>query len=209
MPHLLRLRRGAVASVQFVTPQDGPQLQAYFRMLSPRSRYNRFTGARGDLTEKELDDLARIGERDRFAVIARMPVDGASVIVSEARYALDRAAGSLEFALSVQEAFRGQGIGLAMLFNIECRARMLGAAWMFGDTLRTNDEMQGLGLRAGFALSATPGDWRELRLTKPVGGCRDASGPIPTFAFHLSRRFANVGIEGPLDKLKYLVEIWI
>jgi hypothetical protein len=25
------------------------------------------------------------------------------------------------------------------------------------------------------------------------------SGPIPTFAFHLSKHFANVGIKGPLE----------
>jgi len=171
-PQFLRLRSGAVATVRFVTLQDGPQLQAYFRTLSPRARYNRFTGARGELSSKEVEELARVGDRDRFAVIARMQVDGASVIVGEARYALDRAAGSLEFALSVQDTFRGQGIGLALLFNIECRARMLGADWMFGDTLRSNDEMQALARKAGFALSATPGDWRELRLTKAVGARR-------------------------------------
>lgn len=180
-PHILGLRDGAVATVRFVAPQDRAELQDYFRSLSPRSRYNRFTGARGGLSDQEFDELLRTGEQGRFAVVARIGVGGTSTIVSEARYAFDGTAGSLEFGLSVHEAFRGQGIGLAMLVNLECRARALGAGWMFGDTLWTNDEMQGLARKAGFALSNTPGDWREIRLRKPVaarpcaGAWRDAS----------------------------------
>jgi len=167
-PQLLRLRGGAVATVRFVAPHDRPQLRDYFEALSPLSRYNRFTGARGALSDREFEQLLRTGEAGRFAVVARMPVDGVSTIVSEARYAFDPAAKSLEFGLSVHEGFRGQGIGLAMLFNLECRARMLGADWMFGDTLRTNAEMQGLGRKAGFSFTETPGDWREVRLRKSV-----------------------------------------
>lgn len=167
-PHLLRLRSGALATVRFVAPHDRPQLQDYFRALSSKSRYNRFTGTRGDLTDREFAQLLPIGENGRFAVVARMPVDGVSTIVAEARYVFDPTAGTLEFGMSVHEAFRGQGIGLAMLFNLECRARMLGAERMFGDTLRTNEEMQGLGRKAGFSFSATPGDWREVRLSKSV-----------------------------------------
>lgn len=173
--HVLGLRDETVATVRFVAPQDRAELRAYFRSLSPQSRYNRFTGARGDLSDQEFDELLRTGERGRFATVARLGVGGASIIVAEARYAFDAAARSLEFGLSVHEDFRGQGIGLAMLFNLECRARGLGADWMFGDTLWTNDEMQGLARKAGFALSGTPGDWREIRLRKEVAAnpCAD------------------------------------
>lgn len=166
-PHLLRLRSGAVATVRFVAPHDRPGLQDYFRGLSSQARYNRFTGARGDMTDGEFRELLRTNH-DRYAIVARMAVDGVSTIVSEARYALDHAAGTFEFGLSVREGFRGQGIGLAMMVNLECRARMLGAEQMFGDTLSTNDEMQGLGRKAGFALSSTPGDWLQVRLTKSL-----------------------------------------
>ena len=46
--------------------------------------------------------------------------------------------------------------------------------------------------------------WLKRRIQRTA-----ASGPIPTLASHLSRRFANVGIKGPLAKLKWLVEFWI
>lgn len=180
VPHLLRLPGGAVATVRVLAPHDRPGLQDYFRGLSRQARYNRFTGARGEMTDGEFRELLRTSH-DRFAIVARMAVDGVSTIVSEARYAIDHATNTFEFGLSVREGFRGQGIGLAMMENLECRARMLGAERMFGDTLNTNDEMQGLGRKAGFALSSTPGDWLQVRLTKTFGA-RDNVALIPAIA---------------------------
>ena len=184
MPHLLRLRHGAIANVQFVEPEDEQELRDYFAGMSTRSRYNRFTGARGALTHQEFEELSHIGERDRFAVVVREQIGGTSVIVAEARYAIDYSAGTLEFGLSVQDAFRGQGIGLALLFNLECRARILGMRRMFGDTLRTNDEMKGLGRKAGFSFVATPNDGREVRLVKTVESCRDPLEFYPDMQQH-------------------------
>jgi RimJ/RimL family protein N-acetyltransferase len=170
-PHLLHLRDGAITTVEFVTMQDGAELQDYFLSLSSRARYNRFAGATSGLSNRELDQLVKIGDNGRYAVVVRRADRDGSPIVGEARYALDRSARTLEFAVSVSEAFRGRGLGLALLFNLECRGRILGATTMFGDTLRTNGEMQGLARKAGFSFAATPGDWREIRLVKAVGGC--------------------------------------
>jgi len=166
------LRGGAAADLRLATPQDGPELREYFSALSLRSRYNRFTGARGTLSDQELEAWCRIGENDRCAVVARLPGEGR--IVGEAVYAFAPTAASVEFGLSVQDAFRGQGIGLALLSGIACRARWLGAHRMYGDILRSNDEMQALARKAGFAFAPTPGDWREVRVTKAVKGfCGD------------------------------------
>ncbi len=165
---VLRLRNGQPLTVRFVEPQDGAALQAYFKALSPEARYNRFTGASNGLSNHELDVLLHIGDRNRFAVIAEMMVDGARTIVGEARYMVDEAAGSLEFGLSVQEGYRGQGIGFALLSNLECRAAAFGARRVFGDTLRTNADMQALARRSGYTFTNTPGDWREVRVVKTV-----------------------------------------
>jgi GNAT superfamily N-acetyltransferase len=174
---VLRLQSGRSVTVRFVEPQDGKALQAYFGVMSPLSRYNRFTGASSGLSDRELDLLLHIGERDRFAVLVEMMVDDLPVIVGEARYMFDESADSLEFGLSVHEAYRGQGIGMALLSNLECRAAALGAHRIFGDTLRTNNEMKSLARKAGFSFSNTPDDWRELRLTKPVTNTDDNDIP--------------------------------
>ncbi|MGO9357014.1 MAG: hypothetical protein ACLP1D_04975, partial [Xanthobacteraceae bacterium] len=47
--------------------------------------------------------------------------------------------------------------------------------------------------------------WQATRELRKPG----TSGPIPIFASHFGRLFANIGIKGPLAKLKWLVELWI
>ncbi|MEW6643250.1 MAG: GNAT family N-acetyltransferase [Pseudomonadota bacterium] len=170
---VLRLRDGRSLTVRFVEPQDRAALQAYFATMAPAARYNRFTGASSGLSNGEFDRLLGVGEGDRFAVVAEMMIDGVPVIVGEARYMLHAAADCVEFGLSVGDAFRGLGIGFALLSNLECRAAALGAHRLIGDTLRTNLEMQGLARKVGFRFTRTPDDWRELRLVKDVHAAAD------------------------------------
>ena len=122
---ILRLRTGKSVTVRFVEPQDAEVLQAYFRSLSTRSRYNRFLGAMRELPPTELDHFIHAGEDDRFSVIAVMTIDGIETIVGEARYGFEADTGSFEFGLSIDDRWQGQGIGSALLRNLECRAAAL------------------------------------------------------------------------------------
>jgi GNAT superfamily N-acetyltransferase len=163
---ILRLRNGKTLAVRFVEPGDASALQGYFRSLSVRSRYNRFLGAMSELPESELDDFIHVGERDRFSVIAVMTIDGIESIAGEARYGFEAATASLEFGISIDDRWQGQGIGSALLRNLECRAAALGATRMFGDTLRSNDVMMGLARKSGFAFTRHPDDWKLVRFEK-------------------------------------------
>jgi GNAT superfamily N-acetyltransferase len=163
---ILRLRTGKSLTVRFVEPRDAEALQAYFRSLTVRSRYNRFLGAMSELSKTELDHFIHVGEADRFSVVAVMMIDGIETIVGEARYAFDADTGSFEFGLSVDDRWQSQGIGSALLRNLECRAAAFGAEHLFGDTLRSNDSMIGLARKSGFAFTASPGDWKLVRFEK-------------------------------------------
>jgi GNAT superfamily N-acetyltransferase len=164
---ILRLRNGRSLMVRFVEPDDAEALQGYFRSLSVRSRYNRFLGAISELPQTELDHFTHVGEADRFSVIAVMTIDGIETIVGEARYAFD-ADDSFEFGLSIDDRWQGQGVGSALLRNLQCRAAAFGAKRLFGDTLRSNDVMIGLARKSGFAFTASPGDWKVVRFEKHV-----------------------------------------
>jgi GNAT superfamily N-acetyltransferase len=166
---LLRLRSGKTLTVRFVEPRDAEALQGFFRSLSVRSRYNRFLGAMSELPQTELDHFIHVGEGDRFSVIAVMAIDGIETIVGEARYAFDVDTASFEFGLSIDDRWQGQGIGSALLRNLECRAAAFGAKHLFGDTLRSNDVMIGLARRSGFAFTNSPGDWKLVRFEKHIG----------------------------------------
>jgi GNAT superfamily N-acetyltransferase len=164
----LRLRTGQSLTVRFVEPADAGALQAYFRSLSVRSRYNRFLGAISELPSTLLDHFVHAGEGDRFSVIALMTIDGFETIVGEARYGLDADAGSFEFGLSVDDRWQGHGIGRALIANLQCRAAALGASRLFGDTLRSNEAMMALARKSGFAFGPSPGDWKLVRFEKQI-----------------------------------------
>jgi len=164
----LRLRSGKSLTVRFVEPDDVGALQDYFRSLSVRSRYNRFLGAMSELPRTELDHFIHVGEADRFSVVAIMMIDGFETIVGEARYGFEADTARFEFGLSIDDRWQGQGIGSAMMKNLECRAAALGAKRLFGDTLRSNDVMIGLARKSGFALMPSPGDWKLVRFEKHI-----------------------------------------
>jgi RimJ/RimL family protein N-acetyltransferase len=165
---ILRLRTGKSLMLRFVEPGDAEILQAYFRSLSARSRYNRFLGAMRELPQTELGHFIHSGADDRFSVIAVMTVDGTESIVGEARYGFEAGTGRLEFGLSIDDRWQGQGIGSAMLRNLECRAAAFGAERLFGDTLRSNDAMPGLARKSGFTPTNSPGDWKLVRFEKHI-----------------------------------------
>jgi GNAT superfamily N-acetyltransferase len=165
---VLLSRGGKPFTVRFVEPHDADALQSYFRSLSVRSRYNRFLGAMSELPPTELDHFIHAGEGDRFSVVAVMKVDGIDRIVGEARYAFNTNTASFEFGLSVDDRYQGQGIGPALLKNLECRAAAFGAAHIFGDTLRSNDAMIGVARKSGYSFVPTPGDWKLVRFEKHI-----------------------------------------
>lgn len=163
---VLRSRSGSPVTVRFAEPRDAEELQQYFRSLSTRSRYNRFLGARSELSRIELDHFVHVGEADSFSVVATMMIDGFETIVGEARYAF--ATGSFEFGLSIDDRWQGHGIGSALLKNLECRAAAFGAERLFGDTLRSNDVMIALARKSGFAFTHNPDDWKLVRFEKHI-----------------------------------------
>ena len=164
----LRTRQGEALNVRFVEPRDIDELQHYFRSLTTRSRYNRFFGAFSELPKGLLDDFLQIGERERFTVVATKTVDGFETIIAEARYALHAESATVEFGLSVADRWHGHGIATALLKNLECRAAALGAAHIFGDTLRSNQAMISLARKSGFVFVNHPDDWKLVRFDKEI-----------------------------------------
>src|SRR5262245_28060749 len=117
--------------------------------------------------------MVRTGEGSDFAVVAETGSGSERTIVGEARYVLDVAARTVEFAISVSDDWHGTGAGSALLSNLECRAAALGADTIFGDALGTNLDMRGLAKKRGYRFSHTPGDWTLVRFTKDIRIAQD------------------------------------
>ena len=186
----LRLRDGTTLTVRLVAPDDGEALQRYFRQLSTRSRYSRFLGAMSELPPSQLDHFVHAGEDDRFSVIAVMMIEGFETIVGEARYGFEAGSANFEFGISIDDRWQGQGIGGALLRNLECRAAALGARSIFGDTLRSNEVMIALARKSGFAFTRHPDDWKLVRFEKPIDPVRQDI-PCASWKLVAERRMAE------------------
>jgi RimJ/RimL family protein N-acetyltransferase len=180
---ILRLRGGQSLTVRFVVPCDAEALQGYYRSLTTRSRYNRFLGAISELPKALLDEFVDVGADDRFSVIATLMIDGVETIVGEARYAFDAVKDSFEFGLSIDDRWQGQGIGSALLNNLQCRAAAFGARRLFGDTLRSNEVMIALAKKSGFVFTQNPDDWKLVRFEKHIDA---APTEIPCASWRLA-----------------------
>jgi GNAT superfamily N-acetyltransferase len=104
--------------------------------------------------------------RATASAIATTDIDGHETIVGEARYAFHPGKDSFEFGLSVDDRWQGQGLGSALMRNLECRAAAFGAKRLFGDTLRSNTAMIALARKSGFDFTNNPDDWKLVRFRK-------------------------------------------
>jgi RimJ/RimL family protein N-acetyltransferase len=168
---MLRLPGGESVMVRAIRPRDADRLQAYMRNLSAPTRRNRFLGAVSELTPKELERLTHMGGPGELAIIAFGRGGGETAMIAEAIMAIAAESQRCEIALSVTDAWQRKGLGTLMLSQMECRARLLGARYLVGDVLRTNDAMKGLARKAGFAIR---GPFRDARLIEIV---KDLSSP--------------------------------
>jgi GNAT superfamily N-acetyltransferase len=170
---------GERITIRVVRPQDAGALQTYFRGLSGESRYRRFLGALAELTAKQLARLSEMDGPDELALLAFVQVRDTSCLIGEAVLATVPGGARSEFALSVADAWQRKGVGAALLADLECRARMRGGHYLYGDVLRTNIAMKNLARKAGFALRSPFTDARlveigkDLSMTAPDLPCRE------------------------------------
>jgi GNAT superfamily N-acetyltransferase len=175
-PVVRTLAGGERIAIRVVRPQDAVALQGYFRGLSSESRYRRFLGALSELSAKQLARLTEMNGPDEMAVLAFAKVpDPSSYLVGEAVLATVPGSTRSEFALSVADAWQRKGIGAALVANLECRARMRGARYLYGDVLRTNFAMKNLARKTGYALRSPFTDARLIEIVKDLS----ATAPDP------------------------------
>jgi GNAT superfamily N-acetyltransferase len=159
---------GERVTIRVVRSQDAGALQAYFRGLSGESRYRRFLGALSELNAKQLARLTEMHGPDELALLAFAQARDTSRLVGEAVLVSVPGSARSEFALSVADAWQRKGIGAALLADLECRARMRGANYLYGDVLRTNIAMKNLARKAGVALRSPFTDARLIEIGKDL-----------------------------------------
>jgi GNAT superfamily N-acetyltransferase len=127
--------RGRVVRVRPVYPDDAPALLALHKRASGHSRYLRFFSASADL-DGEVQRLIRAADGGHVALLA----EDAGTVVGVASYErID--ADSADFAVLIDDARQGEGIGTLLLEQLAAEARRAGITELLGDVLPANVAM--------------------------------------------------------------------
>ena len=152
----LTLRDGATATVRPVEAEDRPDLERFFRELSPESRYHRFQSTAAPdakLIERLVE--ARHPESGLSLVVVRNS-GGILRIVATGSY-LARDSRTAELALAVADDFRGHGLGTQLLEHLSCIAARHGFKRFWTRTATTNEAMLEVFRKSGFEIHERAG----------------------------------------------------
>jgi acetyltransferase len=174
---VVRVADGRRVTIRPTLPQDAELQRAFFRSLSPESRYCRFLTRLNEPPEALIEDFARADHSTHVALLAEVFEGGRETMIGEARYVRDaQEPGTCVFAVAVADDWQAFGLARALLERLERHARASGVGRMVADTLLSNDAMMALARRAGFAVKASPDDPSLARLEKHLD---PSAAPLP------------------------------
>lgn len=155
---ILRLTDRTDVIVRPIGPDDAPLLQAFVRRLSPKSRRFRFFVALAELSAAQLDRFVNVEPARGIALVALAAGRDGSVIVGEARFALEQDQDHAEFAVVVADEFQRRGLGRHLVSRLMATAWRRGVRRLFGEIKSDNRAMLALAMHLGFRLRGSLDD---------------------------------------------------
>ena len=167
-----RLKDGTEVTVRAVRPEDEPLIVAMHDRHSEHTIRMRYFGQVKTLTRDRLVRLCHLDYDREMALAAVRREGGAAEMLGVSRYYLDPATGEAEFALIVNDAHQGQGLGRHLLERLIAVARGRGVRRLAGPVLAENAPMLELTRALGFAAEPT-GEGTVVRMVRDLS---DAGG---------------------------------
>ncbi len=145
------LRDGSTATIRISRPGDAESLAGFFKQLSPESRRRRFFSE----SKPGMDMLASLCDssnpRRQVTMFVSRVTDGAARIIATGSYiAHDET--TAEFAVAVDDAFQGKGIGGLLLERLSVIAVTSGFVHFLAITSPNNQAMLETFRNSGFAM---------------------------------------------------------
>jgi len=160
-----------------VLPQDDRLLASLVASLSPQARRFRFHG-HGALSSSQVQQMCGVDYREQLALVITTQQDGIEWMLADARYSVDADGEGAEFALLVDEAWQGHGLGRWAMAALQRAADAAGLQWLHGQVLQANTPMRALMRRCGFALSPDAEDEQVLHAQRRLGNNVVALPPL-------------------------------
>ncbi len=173
-------RSGREVLLRPIRAEDAPAHAAFVGRLSPEAIRYRFFRPRSNFTRQELAQATQIDYAREMAFIATAEApDGEAETLGVVRAWTDPDNVGTEFAVIVDDAMRGEGLGTLLMNKIIAYARARGILEMRGTVLPDNRPMLALATRLGFesrysaeeeavvitlALNDPTDDWQRERL---------------------------------------------
>ncbi len=146
---------GEPLTIRPVRPEDAERHRAFFERLSPEDVRLRFFATMRELTPAQLDRFTRLDDPRDMALIAVRETTGETVGV--ARLTHGDAPGIDEFAVIVESAMKGKGLGRHLMRRLIGWARAHGLAEIRGEILAENTPMLTFARHLGFTLHYSAG----------------------------------------------------
>ena len=167
----ITLRDGRAVHLRATGPADEAELLQAFERMSEEARYMRLMHVvREPNLERVRSVLASFPE-DGIGIVATVPAADGIDIVGSAIAMFANGAASCEFAITVDAAFGGTGLGTTLMTVLIDEARSRGRKEMEGFVLSENKPMLRLAKRLGFSIKYAPDDTSvricRLALDKP------------------------------------------
>jgi acetyltransferase len=152
----LQLADGTAITLRPIRPEDADMEQAFVRRLSPQAKYFRFMDTLRELSQEELVRLTQLDYARDLALIATVRQDGQEMEIGVARYFTNPDGESGEFALVVDDAWQGLGLGTKLMGRLVEAARERNFRALQGEVLADNLKMLRLADKLGFSRRQKP-----------------------------------------------------
>lgn len=144
--------------------RDAGALRAFIERLSPASRLARFQYVVKEATPRLLRLLLEVDPRSHVALGA---FEGEH-LVGEARYVRREDPAEAEFAIAVEDGWRGSGLAPLLLRDLVQDARRAGVQRLEGEVLADNAAMLAFAAHQGFRVLPHMADARLMRVQREL-----------------------------------------
>lgn len=152
------LHNGRRVTIRPLRKEDAELERRFIESLSAQSRRFRFLGQISCVSPELLRRLTDIDYVKDVAFVAVITTDGEPCEIGVARYSVADDGQSCECAVTVADAFHGQGIGTLLMTHLIGVARARGIRTMFSIDSAENHEMRELAAALGFHCDPDPDD---------------------------------------------------
>lgn len=164
-----RVRSGEALTIRPIRPEDAEAHGAFFRRLTPEDIRWRFFSQLRELPPQQIARMTQLDyDREMAFVAMRARPDGGEEMLGVARLIRETDGVTGEFAVIVDRAMKGQGLGRHLMERLFAWARANGIATVAGQVLADNAPMLAFVTSLGFAAHRSAEDEEVFEVTRAV-----------------------------------------